>query len=180
MYFTRLSIPDVILIEPRVFEDTRGSFYESFREDLFTKNGILHKFVQDNQSRSQKGVLRGLHYQVEPKAQAKIVRVSQGKIFDVAVDIRKESKTFGKYVAEILSAENKKMMYIPPGFAHGYLVLENDTDFLYKCSCFYSPQHERGLLWNDPALNIIWPKLDIHFILSEKDKKNPSLKELFH
>lgn len=179
MQFKKLSIPDVLLIEPNVFEDARGFFYESFRGDLFMQNGIPYKFVQDNQSRSQKGVLRGLHFQMEPRTQAKIVRVSRGKVFDVAVDIRKTSKTFGKYVTHILSDENKKMMYIPPGFAHGYLVLEDDTDFVYKCSDFYSPQHERSIQWNDPMIGIDWPPTDGEYLLSEKDKNAPLLKEFF-
>jgi dTDP-4-dehydrorhamnose 3,5-epimerase len=177
MKFKALSIPDVILIEPRVFEDSRGFFYESYREDLFSQNGITQKFVQDNHSRSTKGVLRGLHYQIAPRAQAKLVRVVRGEVFDVAVDIRKDSKTFGKYVGEILNENNKRMMYIPPGFAHGYLTLQDHTEFLYKCSEFYSPQHEQGILWDDPDVAIIWPKLDVDFILSEKDKKYPSLKD---
>jgi dTDP-4-dehydrorhamnose 3,5-epimerase len=177
MKFKALSIPDVILIEPRVFEDSRGFFYESYREDLFSQSGIAQKFVQDNHSCSTKGVLRGLHFQIPPKAQAKLVRVVKGEVFDVAVDIRKDSKTFGKYVGEILSENNTRMMYIPPGFAHGYLTLQDHTEFLYKCSDFYSPQHERGILWNDPDIAIIWPKLDVDFMLSEKDKKYPSLKD---
>ena len=177
MKFKALSIPDVILIEPRVFEDSRGFFYESYREDLFSQNGISQKFVQDNHSRSTKGVLRGLHYQIAPRAQAKLVRVVKGEVFDVAVDIRKDSKTFGKYVGEILSEKNKKIMYVPPGFAHGYLTLQDDTEFLYKCSDFYSPQHERGIIWNDTDIGIEWPELDIDFIYSEKDKKYPTLKE---
>lgn len=177
MKFKTLSIPDVILIEPRVFEDSRGFFYESYREDAFVQNGITTKFVQDNHSRSTKGVLRGLHFQIPPKVQAKLVRVVRGEVFDVAMDIRKDSKTFGKYVGEILSEKNKKMMYIPPGFAHGYLTLQDDTEFLYKCSDFYSPQHERGIIWNDPDVGIAWPKLGVDFIFSEKDIKYPTLKE---
>jgi dTDP-4-dehydrorhamnose 3,5-epimerase len=177
MKFKALSIPDVILIEPRVFEDPRGFFYESYREDLFFQNGITQKFVQDNHSRSTKGVLRGLHYQISPRAQAKLVRVVKGEVFDVAVDIRKDSKTFGKYVGELLNENNKRMMYIPLGFAHGYLTLRDHTEFLYKCSDFYSPQPERGILWDDRDIAISWPKIDIDFILSEKDKKYPSLKD---
>ena len=179
MKFTRLAISDVILIEPKVLGDERGFFLEFYREDLFEKNGISVKFVQDNHSRSVKGVLRGLHFQTEPMAQAKLVRVVQGEVYDVAVDIRKGSKTFGKYVGEILSAENKKMLYIPAGFAHGYCALKDGTEFMYKCSALYSPSHERGLIWNDPDLEISWPKLDVEYILSEKDKKYPILKKLF-
>jgi dTDP-4-dehydrorhamnose 3,5-epimerase len=178
MKFIPLNIPDVILIEPDVFEDARGFFYESYREDIFAQNGITTKFVQDNHSRSTKGVLRGLHYQVGQKAQTKLVRVVRGEVFDVAVDIRKGSKTFGKYVGQVLSEKNKRMMYIPPGFAHGYLTLEDNTEFLYKCSDFYSPSHERGLIWNDSDINIQWPKLKADYILSEKDGKYPFLKDL--
>lgn len=179
MKFTRLAISDVVLIEPKVLGDDRGFFLEFYREDFFARNGISVKFVQDNHSRSAKGVLRGLHFQVEPMAQAKLVRVVQGEVYDVAVDIRKGSKTFGKYVGEVLSAENKKMLYIPPGFAHGYCALRDGTEFMYKCSALYSPSHERGLIWSDPDLGISWPKLDVEYILSEKDKRYPVLKKLF-
>lgn len=178
MKFVPLAIPDVILIEPKVIGDSRGFFMEFYREDLFAQNGISLIFIQDNHSRSAKGVLRGLHYQIEPMAQAKLVRVVQGEVYDVAVDIRKGSKTFGKYVGEILSAENKKMLYVPPGFAHGYCSLRDGTEFMYKCSALYSPSHERGLIWNDPSVSIQWPRLDVSYILSEKDKKYPYLKEL--
>ena len=177
MKFTRLSIPDVILIEPAVFEDARGFFFETYRQDLFAKNGIHENFVQDNHSRSAKGVLRGLHYQIEPKAQAKFLRVVRGEAFDVAVDIRKNSKTFGKYVSVVLSEENRKMLYIPAGFAHGFCVLKDQTEFLYMVSDFYSPEHERGIVWNDPTLNIDWPKMN--YTLSEKDKKCPAFKNAF-
>ena len=175
MKFTPLSIPDVILIEPRVFGDSRGFFYESYHETLFAEHGIKDRFVQDNYSRSALGVLRGLHYQAEPRAQAKLIRVIRGKVFDVAVDIRKNSGTFGKHVACILSAEDKQMLYVPRGFAHGFCVLEEGTEFLYKVSDFYSPVHERGILWNDPALGIEWPRPGTAFILSDKDKKYPTL-----
>lgn len=177
MKFTPLEIPDIILIEPKLFQDPRGYFYESYHEKLFFDNGIKVKFVQDNHSLSQKGVLRGLHFQAEPMAQDKLMRVIKGSVFDVAVDIRKNSKTFGKYVTHVLSAQNKKILFVPKGFAHGFVVLENDTEFLYKVSNFYSPQHDRGIIWNDPAVNVPWPKLDCDFIFSEKDKKYPCLHE---
>ncbi|MBI1882781.1 MAG: dTDP-4-dehydrorhamnose 3,5-epimerase [Chlamydiae bacterium] len=178
MKFTRLNIPDVILIEPKVFEDSRGFFYESYREDVFAQNGIPEKFVQDNHSKSQKGTLRGLHYQIEPRAQGKLVRVVKGEVFDVAVDIRRGSKTFGQYVGQILSEENKQMMYVPPGFSHGFLVLKDGTEFVYKCSNFYSASHERGILWNDPSIGIAWPKLDCDYIFSQKDQRCPTLKDV--
>ena len=180
MKFTPTKFPEVLIIEPAVFGDTRGFFYESFHEEVFAQNGIRVHFVQDNHSRSAKGVLRALHFQVQPKEQAKLIRVISGEVFDVVVDIREDSKTFGQYFHSILSAENKKMLYIPPGFAHGFLALKDHTEFLYKVSNFYSPEHERGILWNDPALQHPWPKLDTEYILSEKDKKNPTLHEIFH
>ncbi len=175
MKFEPLAVPDVILIEPRVFEDSRGFFTETYRKDVFSKNGIPEEFVQDNHSKSSKGVLRGLHYQIPPKSQAKLMRVTKGKVFDVAVDIRHGSKTFGKFVTCILSGENKKMLYVPAGFAHGFCVMEDDTEFVYKVSDFYSVEHERGILWNDPSIAIPWPAMD--YIFSEKDKKHPLLKE---
>ncbi len=179
MKFTRLEIPDVILIEPQVYEDERGFFYESYREDIFKNNGVNVHFVQDNHSKSNKGVLRGLHFQIAPKAQAKLVRVTRGEVFDVAVDIRPKSQTFGQYVGVTLSEENKKMLYVPEGFAHGFLVMLDNTEFIYKCSDCYSIEHERGIIWNDSQINITWPKLDIPYVLSEKDKKLPSLKDMF-
>ncbi len=179
MKFTPLAIPDVILIEPRIFEDARGIFCENYNRAIFATNGIKDDFVQDNHSRSALGVLRGLHYQVEPKAQAKLMRVTRGSVFDVAVDIRKNSKTFGKHVSTILNAENRRMLYVPKGFAHGFCVLEDKTELLYKVSDFYSPEQERGLIWNDPLLAIDWPKPGREFLLSEKDKKYPTLKETF-
>ena len=175
MKLTPLEIPAVILIEPRVFEDARGFFYESYREDLFATRGIRERFVQDNHSKSGRGVLRGLHYQIAPRAQAKLVRVVRGSIFDVAVDIRRGSGSFGRYVATVLSAENRRMLYIPQGFAHGFCVLEDETEVLYKASDIYSPEHERGILWSDPAIGIDWPQME--FSLSDKDKKHPRLNE---
>ena len=177
MKFIPTTFPDVLLIEPKIFNDSRGFFYESYNEDIFRKNGIRANFVQDNHSRSAKGVLRALHFQAKPREQAKLIRVIRGEIFDVVLDVRPRSDTFGKYFHTILNAEDKKMLFIPPGFAHGFLALQDGTEFLYKVSDFYSPEHERGILWNDPALNIPWPELDVSYILSEKDKKNPALNE---
>jgi dTDP-4-dehydrorhamnose 3,5-epimerase len=169
MKVTPLRIPDVLLIEPQVFEDARGFFFESFREDVFKKETSLNvSFVQDNHSKSSQGVLRGLHYQLPPHAQGKLIRVIQGEILDIAVDIRESSPTCGQYIAEILSGDNKKQLYIPEGFAHGFLTLSDTSEFLYKTTDFYHPQGERCILWNDEFLNIDWPKnIDIH--LSTKD-----------
>ena len=169
MKVTPLKIPDVLLIEPRVFEDARGFFFESFREDIFRNETSLDvSFVQDNHSRSSQGVLRGLHYQLPPHAQGKLVRVIQGEILDIAVDIRESSPTCGKYIAEILSSHNKKQLYIPEGFAHGFLTLSENSEYLYKTTDFYHPQSERCIIWNDSALNIAWPK-DLNIRLSSKD-----------
>lgn len=176
MNFIKTDIEGVIVVEPKVYPDSRGFFFESYQKKIFTENGIKDDFVQDNVSSSARGVLRGLHYQIAPRGQAKLMRVLRGSVFDVAVDIRPGSKTFGKFVSVVLSAENKKMLYIPEGFAHGFCVMEEGTEFLYKVSDYYSPEHERGILWNDPALAIPWPKLDRAFILSDKDKKYPVLK----
>lgn len=178
MNFIKTPIQDVIVVEPQVYQDPRGCFYESYRKQLFSRNGIKDHFVQDNVSCSSKGVLRGLHYQVAPRAQAKLVRVVRGSVYDVAVDIRPRSKTFGKSFSIVLSAENRKMLYIPKGFAHGFCVLEEGTEFTYKVSDYYSPEHERGILWSDPDLAIAWPKLDGPFILSDKDKKYPPFNSL--
>ncbi len=177
MKFTPLEIPDVLLIEPKVFGDGRGYFFESYHQALFRQNGIKENFVQDNQSRSAKGVLRGLHYQIPPKGQAKLIRVLSGSIFDVAVDLRKSSSTFGKVASVVLSGESKKMLYIPEGFAHGFMALEEGTEVLYKVSDFYSPEHERGIIWNDPDLEIKWPSVGIPPLFSEKDVKYPPLKQ---
>ena len=169
MKVTPLNIPDVLLIEPCVYEDARGFFFESFREDVFRKETSLDVlFVQENHSRSSQGVLRGLHYQLPPHEQGKLVRVIQGEVLDVAVDIRKSSPTCGEYIAEILSNENKKQLYIPEGFAHGFLTLSNTSEFLYKTTDFYHPESERCILWNDETLNIQWPK-DLNIQLSPKD-----------
>lgn len=151
-------IPGLLIIEPRVFGDERGFFFESYNEQAFNEaTGTSPRFVQDNHSKSVKGVLRGLHYQLPPRAQGKLVRVVQGEVFDVAVDIRKDSPTFGQWVGEVLSADNKKQLWIPPGFAHGFLTLSDTVEFLYKTTDYWSPEHERAILWNDETLNIEWP-----------------------
>jgi dTDP-4-dehydrorhamnose 3,5-epimerase len=152
------AIPDVLIIEPKVFGDDRGFFFESFNQAAFNQAiGQEITFVQDNHSKSAQNVLRGLHYQLPPKAQGKLVRVVQGEVFDVAVDIRKGSKTYGQWVGEVLSAENKKQLWIPPGFAHGFLTISYNAEFLYKTTDYYSPSHERVLRWNDPEIGIFWP-----------------------
>ena len=161
------ALPGVLLIEPRVFEDARGFFFESWNRRTFAEAGIDAEFVQDNHSRSRRGVLRGLHYQIE-HAQGKLVRVVAGAVFDVAVDLRRASATFGRHVALELSAENRRMMYIPPGFAHGFLVVSDAAEFLYKTTDYWHPEHERTLLWNDSALGIEWPA-DIAPVLAPKD-----------
>jgi len=172
--FKKLDIPEVILVEAQSFLDDRGFFMEYFKESIFINNGVNTKFVQDNFSHSIQGVLRGLHYQKSPKAQAKLVIALRGEIFDVAVDIRKGSPTYGKWIGKILSERNHKLLYIPEGFAHGFCVLSKDADVLYKVSNEYSPEHEKGIIWNDPDLNIQWP-IDKP-ILVEKDLQSPFLK----
>jgi len=168
MKATPLAIPDVVLIEPKVFGDERGFFFESFNQAQFEEAiGKSVQFVQDNHSRSVKNVLRGLHYQIQ-QPQGKLVRVVQGEVFDVAVDLRKSSKTFGQWVGEILSAENKRQLWIPEGFAHGFVVLSDTAEFLYKTNDYYAPAHERCILWNDATLAIQWPA-GIQPILSAKD-----------
>ena len=169
MKVTPLNIPDVLVIEPQVFGDGRGFFFESFNQKKFEEViGKKINFVQDNHSKSIKGVLRGLHYQVSPKAQGKLVRVTQGEVFDVAVDLRQSSPTFGKWVGEILSADNKKQIWVPKGFAHGFLTLSDTAEFLYKTTDFYSVEHERSIIWNDKTIDISWPISNIS--LSNKDK----------
>ena len=156
MKATRLAIPDVVLIEPKVFGDERGFFFESFNQKAFNEaTGTNHQFVQDNHSRSSKGVLRGLHYQIQ-QPQGKLVRVAQGAVFDVAVDIRKSSPTFGKWVGEVLSADNHRRLWVPPGFAHGFVVLSDTAEFLYKTTDYYAPAHERCIAWDDATLAIDW------------------------
>ena len=169
MKAVRLAIPDVILLEPKVFGDERGFFFESYNREAFKEaTGLDPDFLQDNHSRSVKGVLRGLHYQLPPKAQGKLVRVVVGEVFDVAVDIRKGSPTFGKWVGEMLSAENRRQMWIPPGFAHGFLTMSDAAEFLYKTTDYYSPEHERCVRWDDPLLAIEWPQ-GVKPLLSAKD-----------
>jgi dTDP-4-dehydrorhamnose 3,5-epimerase len=169
MKVTPTALPDVLIIEPQVFGDERGFFYESFNERKFRElTGVALPFVQDNHSRSAKGVLRGLHYQLQ-QAQGKLVRVSAGSVYDVAVDLRRSSPHFGKWVGVELSAENKRQMWVPPGFAHGFVVTSESAEFLYKTTDYYAPEYERAILWNDPALGIDWP-LDGEPALSAKDK----------
>ncbi|MDI6603809.1 MAG: dTDP-4-dehydrorhamnose 3,5-epimerase [Thermoanaerobacteraceae bacterium] len=169
--FNRTEIDGVYIIEPEVFKDNRGYFMETYNYNDFKEAGLDMVFVQDNQSKSKKGVLRGLHFQKQ-HPQGKLVRVIKGEVFDVAVDIRKDSKTFGKWVGVILSDENKKQFYIPEGFAHGFLVLSDEAEFCYKCTDFYHPGDEGGIIWNDPDINIDWSLNGIdEIILSEKDKK---------
>ena len=174
--FKRLEIPDVILIKPKVFEDERGFFMETYKKLDFEKAGIKGDFVQDNHSKSKYGVLRGLHFQKGPYAQAKIVRCIRGVIYDVAVDLRKNSPTFGEYVGVLLSEYNKYMLYTPRGFAHGFVVLSDVGEVVYKVDNIYAPDYEGGLIWNDPDVNIQWPIEDP--IVSPKDQKWPTLKEL--
>jgi len=173
--FESLTIPDVILIKPRVYSDERGQFLETYKQSEFERFGIPGPFAQGNHSISGRGVLRGLHYQAKPKAQAKLVRVVVGEIFDVAVDIRENSPTYGQWVAATLSAVNRHMLYMPIGFAHGFCVLSKVAEVLYMASEEYSPSHERGIIWNDPKLSIDWP-IDAP-IVSAKDKVWPSLSE---
>ena len=176
MKATRLSIPDVVLIEPRVFGDPRGFFFESFNQRAFNEaTGTNHQFVQDNHSRSTQGVLRGLHYQIQ-QPQGKLVRVAQGAVWDVAVDIRKSSPTFGQWVGMELSADNHRQLWVPPGFAHGFVVLSETAEFLYKTTDYYAPEHERCIAWNDAQLAIDWPYSG-EPVLSEKDRQGKSLVE---
>ncbi|MBQ3274840.1 dTDP-4-dehydrorhamnose 3,5-epimerase [Candidatus Saccharibacteria bacterium] len=174
--FEPTKIKDVYIITPKVFGDDRGYFMETFSDQDFQQQGLHYTFVQDNQSSSKQGVLRGLHFQ-KSHPQAKLVRVLKGEVFDVAVDLRKDSKTYGQYVGVLLSAENKKQLLIPRGFAHGFLVVSDSAEFAYKCDEFYHPEDEGGLKFDDPDVNIAWPKLDCDYILSEKDKLHPSLKD---
>lgn len=178
MKITQTKIPDVLLIEPRVFGDDRGFFFESFNQKAFAEaTGVKLPFVQDNHSKSARGVLRGLHYQLAPHAQGKLVRVVQGEVFDVAVDIRKDSKTFGEWIGVHLSAENKQQLWIPPGLAHGFVVLSETAEFLYKTTDYYAPQAERSLRWNDPTLAIDWP-IKSEPLLADKDRQGHLFNEL--
>ncbi len=168
MQATKLNIPDVVMFEPKVFGDDRGFFFESFNKSVFEEaTGLRRDFVQDNHSRSLRNVLRGLHYQIR-QPQGKLVRVIAGKVFDVSVDIRKSSPTFGKWVGETLSAENKRILWIPEGFAHGFLVLSDVAEFIYKTTDYWAPEHERTIIWNDPNLAINW-KNDVEPVISGKD-----------
>lgn len=178
MKATRLAIPDVILIEPRVFGDERGFFFESFSRRAFAAaSGLDVDFVQDNHSRSQRHVLRGLHYQLPPAAQGKLVRVVAGEVFDVAVDIRRSSPTFGRWVGAVLSAENKRQLWLPPGFAHGFVTLSGSSDFLYKATGFYDRERERCIRWDDPDIAIDWPLGGAAPLLSAKDAEGARLGE---
>ena len=169
-------LPEVLMLEPRVFGDERGFFMESYNRRAFNDAvGYEVDFVQDNHSRSAKGVLRGLHYQLPPHAQGKLVRVTSGRVFDVAVDVRRSSPRFGKWAGVELSAENHRQMWIPAGFAHGFLVLSEYADFLYKTTDYYAPASERGVRWNDPSLAIGWPELEVPWKLSPKDAATPQL-----
>lgn len=175
--FEKQSISDVILIKPKVFGDNRGFFLEMYKRSEFFNNGITVEFNQDNYSKSSGKVLRGLHYQAKPYQQAKIVRCVKGKITDIAVDIRPESASYGRYVKAELSEDNKHMLYIPAGFAHGFVVLSEEAEIFYKASGEYAPQADRGIIWNDPSLNIDWG-IDFEPILSKKDEKQPNFKEI--
>jgi len=174
---TPLSIPDIVLVEPRIFEDERGFFYESYNQKAFDEAlGYPVAFVQDNHSRSLKGTLRGLHYQLPPHPQGKLVRVTVGEVFDVAVDIRKRSPTFGQWVGATLAADNRRQLWIPPGFAHGFLVTSEVAEFQYKCTDYYAPNCEASIRWDDPQLAIDWPKASLP-LLSVKDAGSPLLRD---
>jgi len=176
MQATRLSIPDVVLLQPRVFGDARGFFFESFNQKAFDEaTGTRHQFVQDNHSRSSRGVLRGLHYQIQ-QPQGKLVRVVRGAVWDVAVDIRRSSPTFGQWVGAELSEDNQHQLWVPPGFAHGFVVLSDSADFLYKTTDYYAPAHERCIAWNDPQLDIRWP-CEAPPQLSAKDAQGVALQQ---
>lgn len=176
MQAIKTAIPDVIIFEPKVFGDDRGFFYESFNQKIFEEaTGLSFNFVQDNHSKSAKNVMRGLHYQIQ-QPQGKLVRVSAGQVFDVAVDIRKSSSTFGQYIGVHLSAENKRQLWVPPGFAHGFVVLSETAEFLYKTTALYAPQFERCIRWDDPTIAIAWP-IEGAPLLSAKDQQGASLKE---
>jgi dTDP-4-dehydrorhamnose 3,5-epimerase len=171
MNFKPTRLPEVVVIEPKVFEDPRGFFMETWEPRKFAAGGITAHFVQDNHSSSSQWVLRGLHYQLR-HTQGKLVRVTQGEVFDVAVDVRRSSPTYGEWVGEYLNAANRRMMWIPPGFAHGFLVMSEKVEFLYKCTDFYDPGSERTLLWNDPAIAVAWPlPAGVTPVLSDKDRK---------
>ncbi len=174
--FSKTEIEGIWLIEPSVYGDYRGQFLEAFREKVFSEKGLISQYVQDNISVSKKGTVRGLHYQKPPFAQAKLVMAIKGAILDVAVDIRRNSPTFGKYVSKVLSDENRNIMYVPPGFAHGFSVLSESATVFYKCNDYYNKQAERGIKWDDPDLNIDWQVIEP--VVSEKDQKLPFLNKL--
>jgi len=178
MKITTTDLPGVLVLEPKVFGDARGFFMESFNQRVFNEAvGHEVQFVQDNHSRSGRGVLRGLHYQLPPHAQGKLVRVTEGRVWDVAVDLRRGSATFGRWTGTELSGENHRQMWIPLGFAHGFVVLSERADFLYKTTDYYAPQAERCVRWDDPALGVVWPMLDVEFVLSGKDAAAKGLAE---
>ena len=176
MKFIPTALPDVVLIEPKVFGDDRGFFLESWNATRFAEAGLSFNFVQDNHSRSAARVLRGIHYQLN-NPQGKLVRVTAGRVFDVAVDLRRSSPSFGRWVGVELSADNKRMLWVPPGFGHGFLALEDATDFLYKCTEFYVPEDERCVAWNDPEIGIEWPIDGLYVTLSDKDRAGKPLRE---
>lgn len=177
MRIIETAIPGVLIFEPKIFGDERGFFVETFRESVLIEAGLKATFVQDNQSRSRRGVLRGLHYQLQ-QPQGKLVRVAQGRVFDVAVDVRRGSATFSQWVGIILDEDAHRQMYIPPGFAHGFVVLSEVADFIYKCTDYYHPQSENGIRWNDPAIGIDWPsEILSELVLSDKDQQLPFLGE---
>jgi dTDP-4-dehydrorhamnose 3,5-epimerase len=179
MKFTPLKIPDVFIVEPNIFEDERGAFYETYRKDLLEKHlGREIHFVQDNHSISKQGYIRGLHYQALPMQQDKLVRVIRGEVFDVAIDLRQKSPTYGQYVSEILSSKNRKQLFIPAGFAHGFLTLSPEAECCYKVTNYYSPENEGCLLWNDTKINIVWPYNLNAIHLSEKDKKGLTFNQI--
>jgi dTDP-4-dehydrorhamnose 3,5-epimerase len=178
MNFKPTRLAEVVLIEPKVFEDPRGFFMETWEARKFAAGGIATQFVQDNHSSSSQWVLRGLHYQLR-QTQGKLVRVTQGEVFDVAVDVRRSSPTYGQWVGEYLSGSNRRMMWVPPGFAHGFLVMSEKVEFLYKCTDFYDPGSERTLLWNDPAIGVQWPlPAGVTPIISDKDRKGSTWETL--
>ncbi|MBQ6514426.1 MAG: dTDP-4-dehydrorhamnose 3,5-epimerase [Clostridia bacterium] len=174
--FEKTPLEGVVIITPQVFGDSRGYFMETYKKELFAEAGITKEFVQDNESSSSKGVLRGLHFQ-KNHTQGKLVRVTKGCVFDVAVDVRPGSKTFGQWTGVELSEENKKMFYVPEGFAHGFLVLSDMAEFVYKCTDVYDPTSEGGIPWNDPEIGVEWPKLDIEYKTSPKDSMHPAFKD---
>jgi dTDP-4-dehydrorhamnose 3,5-epimerase len=176
--FSKVFIDGILIIEPKAFEDDRGFFMEYYNKEGFAENGFTEIFVQDNHSRSKKGVIRGLHYQINPAPMGKLVKVVKGKIFDVGVDVRRGSPTYGKWYGEILSEENKKMIYFPPGFAHGFLSLTDGTEVIYKCTGMFSAENERAIIWNDPDIGITWPLDQVSkAIVSDRDQKHPPLKD---